>query len=90
MILNSSRFQGRCGHLFTPMTVSGLVRTELQSNFTLPVSTFNSVINLLFLTFDNGFSGITYNLFGGKQNIFLTIFSTKFVIKCAANKLKIG
>ena len=39
---------------------------------------------MLFLTSDNEFSEITYSLFGGRQNIFLTIFSNKFVIKCAA------
>ena len=48
-----------------------------------------TVSNVLFLTFDNEFSGIIYSLFGGRQNIFLKIFSTKFVIKCAAEILKI-
>ena len=46
--------------------------------------------NVLFLNFDNEFFGIMYSLFGGRQNIFLTIFITKFVVKCAANILKIG
>ena len=45
---------------------------------------------MLFLTFVNEFSGVMYSLFGGKQNIFLTIFSTEFVVKCAAKILKIG
>ena len=45
---------------------------------------------MLFLTFDNEFSGIMYSLFGGRQTISLTIFSNKFVIKCAAKNLKIG
>ena len=45
---------------------------------------------VLFLTFDNEFSGIMYNLFRDWQNIFLTIFGTKFVVKCAAKILKIG
>ena len=44
---------------------------------------------MLFLSFDNEFSGIMYSLFGGRQNIFLTIFIIKFVIKCAAKILKI-
>ena len=44
--------------------------------------------NVLFLTFDNEFLGIIYSLFGGRQNIFLTMFSTKLV-KCAAKILKI-
>ena len=35
--------------------------------------------NVLFLTFDNEFLGVMYSLFGGRQNIFLAIFSTKFV-----------
>ena len=46
--------------------------------------------NVLFFTFDNEFSVIMYSLSGGRQNIFLTIFSTKFVVKCAAKILKIG
>ena len=50
----------------------------------------NTETNVLYLTFDNEFSGIMYSLFGGRQNIFLTIFSTKFVVKCAAKILKIG
>ena len=44
---------------------------------------FNNPRNVLFLTSDNEFSGIIYSLFRGRQNIFLTIFSTKFVVKCA-------
>ena len=44
---------------------------------------------MLFLTFDNEFSGIMHSLFGGIQNSFLTIFSTKFFVKCAAKILKI-
>ena len=46
--------------------------------------------NVLFLTFDSEFSGIMYSLFRGRQTIFLTIFSTKFVVKCAAKSLIIG
>ena len=46
--------------------------------------------NVLFLTSDNEFSGIIYSLFRGRLNIFLTIFSTKFVVKCATKILKIG
>ena len=46
--------------------------------------------NVLFLTTDDGFSGIMYSLFEDRKNIFLTIFSTKFVAKCAAKILKIG
>ena len=48
------------------------------------------VVNVLFLTFHNESSGIMYSLFGGGQTIFLTIFSTKFDVKCAAKILKIG
>ena len=47
-------------------------------------------LNVLFLTSDNDFSGIMYSLFGGRQTIFLTIISTKFVVKCAAKILKTG
>ena len=46
--------------------------------------------NVMFLTSDNEFSGIIYGLFRGRQNIFLTIFSTKFVVKCATKILKIS
>ena len=34
--------------------------------------------------------GIIYSLFRGRQNIILTIFRTKFVLKCVAKKLKMG
>ena len=43
---------------------------------------------MLFLTFDNEFSGIMYSLFGGRLTTYLTIFSTKFVIKCAAKNVE--
>ena len=36
---------------------------------------------------NNEFSGIIYSLLSGRQNIFLTIFSTKFVVKCAILKI---
>ena len=45
---------------------------------------------MLYLSSGNEFSGIIYSLFRGRQNIFLTIFSTKFVVKCAIKILKIG
>ena len=48
------------------------------------------LLNVLFLMSDNGFSGIIYRLFRGRQTIFLTIFSTKFVVKCATKILNIG
>ena len=44
---------------------------------------------VLFLSFDDEFSWIMYSLFGCRQNIFLIIFSTKFVVKCAPEILKI-
>ena len=40
--------------------------------------------NVLFLSFENEFSGIMYSLFGGRQTIFLSIFSTKFIVKSSA------
>ena len=46
--------------------------------------------NVLFLTSDDDFLGIFYSLFKDRQNIFLTIFSTAFVVKCATKILKIG
>ena len=46
--------------------------------------------NMLFLASDNEFSGIIYSLCRGRQNNFLTRFSTKFVVKCATKILKIG
>ena len=45
---------------------------------------------MLFLTSDEKFLGIIYSLFRGRQNIFLTIFNTKFVVKYAIKILKIG
>ena len=45
---------------------------------------YNNKTNVLFLTADNEFSWVMYSLFGGRQNIFLTVFSTKFFVKCAA------
>ena len=45
---------------------------------------------MLFLASDNEFSGISYSSFSGRQNIFLTIFSTKFVVKCETKIMKIG
>ena len=50
----------------------------------------SAVSNVLFLMSDNEFSRIICNLFRGRQNIFLTIFSTKFVVKRAAKILKIS
>ena len=47
-------------------------------------------IKVLFLISENEISGIVCNLFRGRQNIFLTIFSTKFVVKCVTKNLKIG
>ena len=56
---------------------------ELVFNITL-------MTHVLFLTSDNEFLGIIYSLFRDRQNIFLTIFSTKFVVKCATKILKIS
>ena len=45
--------------------------------------------NVIKLTSENGFSMIIYRLLTEMQIIFLPIFSHKFVVKCAANILKI-
>ena len=45
---------------------------------------------VLLLTSENDISRIIYSLFKGRQNIFLTLSSTKFVLKCATKILKIG
>ena len=45
---------------------------------------------MLFWSFENQNLGIIYTLFIGRQNIVLTVFSTKFVVKCATKTLKIG
>ena len=50
----------------------------------------NSVLMSFILTFDNGFSRIIYSFIRGRQNIFLPISSSNFVVKCAAHILKIG
>ena len=39
---------------------------------------------------EHEFPEIFYAFFGGRKNIFSTIFDTKFVVTCAANILKIG
>ena len=49
-----------------------------------------TVSNVLFLTSENEILGTIYNLFRDKQNIFLPILRSKFVVKCAAKLLKIG
>ena len=46
--------------------------------------------NVLFLTSENEISRIIYSLFRDRQIVFIIIFSTKFVVKCATNILKIG
>ena len=65
----------------------GQVKPNIITVFDKNSYTFSSV---LFLAFDNEFLGIMYSLFGSRQNIFLTVFSTQFVVKCAAKILKIG
>ena len=41
------------------------------------------------LTFEDEFSGIIHSFFRGKKNMFLTVLSTKFIIKYPAKILKI-
>ena len=48
------------------------------------------VHDVLFLTSGNEILGVIYSLFRGRKTIFLAIFSTKFVVKCATKILKIG
>ena len=51
----------------------------------------NRYIYVLFLTSDNEFLGIIYSFFRGRQNIFLTIVRTKFVVKFSIKiSMKIG
>ena len=57
---------------------------------TFIVCCLDRLTNVLFLTFDNEFLGVICSFFRGRQNIFLSIFSTKFVVKCATKVLKIG
>ena len=45
---------------------------------------------MLFFTSENDISAITYSLFRGRQNILLTIFSTKSVVNYAAKSLKMS
>ena len=61
-----------------------------QEQTDLGLHCFSKRLNVLILTFGHEFSGIIYRFFRGKQTIFLTVFCTKFVIKCAAKVLKIG
>ena len=46
--------------------------------------------NVNILVPENEFPEIIYAFFGGRQNIFSTIFGTKFFVKCATKILKIG
>ena len=39
---------------------------------------------IVILTSENGFSAIIYCFFRGRQNISLTMFSSKFAVKCPA------
>ena len=40
--------------------------------------------NVLSLTSENGFSGVINSFYTVRQNMFLSMFSIKFVVKCAA------
>ena len=46
--------------------------------------------NVLFFTSEIEISGIIYSSFRDRQNIFLKIFSTEFVVKYATETLKIS
>ena len=50
----------------------------------------NYSVNAYILAPENGFPEIIYTFFEGRQNIFSTIFGTKFVVICAAKILKIA
>ena len=54
-----------------------------------PISFCSTCINVYILAPENAFPEIIYAFFGGRQNIFLTILDTKFVVICAAKILKI-
>ena len=54
------------------------------------LSCSGSNIIVFFLTSENEIAGIIYSLFRGRQNTFLTVFSTKCVLKYATKNLKIG
>ena len=47
-------------------------------------------LKVFFWTSENEFLGIIYSLLRGRQNIFLTIVSFKFVVKYATQILKIS
>ena len=53
-------------------------RHQVLDTKTLP---FHKHVNVLFLTSETEISGIIYSLFRDRQNIFLTIFCTKSVVK---------
>ena len=48
------------------------------------------VVNVYILAPENEFPEIVYAFFGGRENIFLTIVGTKFVVICAAKIFKVG
>ena len=57
---------------------------ENQQHFCGDCNTVTKGINVYILASENEFPEIIYTFFGGRQNIFSTIFGTKFVVKCAA------
>ena len=90
-ILQASQYFCNVSIIVHPDSTSRLhfVFTEGSSLF-VNVPFMDLRINVLFVRSDNEFSRDIYSLFRGRQNIFLTLFRTKFVIKCAIKILKIG
>ena len=80
LFLHSSVFKNESNSFFFNLNRSNSIANFYLINFLMCV----------FLMSENEFSGIIYSLFRGGQNIFLTIFSIKFVVKCATKIFKIG
>ena len=56
------------------------MNSEAEQSENICFPEHEALLHITFLTSNNEFSGIIYSLFRGRQNIFLTIISTKFVI----------
>ena len=71
-----------------PLTDAVGIHHSLE--FQMPCAKTVICIKVYILAPENEFPEIMYAFFGGRQNMFSTIFGTKFVVICAAKFLKIG
>ena len=80
-------------HTVNRMIANNVLGENRQEVFYTTVSSMSNrtmIYYLLDLTSENEVSGIIYSFLRWKQNIFLAMISTEFVVKCVARILKIG